>query len=249
MGDRTATLVRVLAGTGLTAGLVAFGLFVTGTGTRAHALLLAPALSRHGVDAMEGSISAEGEVLVDGQPTQVSDCWSVSRSPGEVLHHYEALARSECGTLPFLAEDTPGGGGSLVWVTEDGTRRAVIVRPDSRGGTSYRILETGAPVAQTDAGRSLPGGVTPPAGADVLLSVVSRDGSGTALLRASGPVEGVAARCASALEARGFTVDSPPSGRGGTTLTVSDARGPRGTVVIAQDGDGARVSLTLRRAD
>ncbi len=248
MGDRTATLMRVLAGTGLTAGLVAFGLFVTGTGNRAHALLLAPALSRHGVDALEGSISAEGEVLVDGQPTQVSDCWSVSRSPGEVLRHYEALARSECGTLPFLAEDTPGGGGSIVWVTDDGNRRAVIVRPDARGGTSYRILETGAPSGQ-DAGKALPAGLAPPAGADVLLSVVARDGSGTALLRASGPVEGVAARCASSLEARGFIVDSPASGRAGTTLTVSDARGPRGTVVIAADGDGARVSLTIRRAD
>lgn len=248
MSDRTATLIRVLAGTGLTAGLVAFGLFVTGTGSRAHALLLAPALSRQGVDALEGSISAEGEVLVDGQPTLVSDCWSVSRSPGQVLHHYEALARSECGTLPFLAEDTPGGGGSIVWVTDDGTRRAVLVRPDSRGGTSYRILETGAPTGK-DADKALPGGVATPAGADVLLSVVAKDGSGTALLRASGPVEGVAARCASSLEARGFIVDSPAHGRAGTTLTVSDARGPRGTVVIAADGDGARVSLTIRRAD
>lgn len=243
------SIARLCVGTGLSAGLVAFGLYVTDSGGRARALLpqLRPA-PRGDLQALDGSAANHDEALVDGQPTRVSRCWARGQSPREVLGFYAAQASRDAGTLPYMVQEDPDGGGAVVWITKGGLRRAALVSADPRGGASYRLLETGAPTGEP---RQLPAGMAAPAGCDVALSVIQPDGSGTALLRGAGSTREVAGRCLDALAARGLHAERELApGDGVLTIPLRDANGPRGTLVVSPDngdGAGARASIALRR--
>lgn len=240
---------QLLLGTVLTVALVAFGLAVTGVRVGA---LTTTSRGPSGLRPIPDSDAVHSTVLVDGQPTLVSDC-STKNAPAMVLARYEEKARAEAAAreAPYLLQTDELGGGALLWTAPDGTRRAVMAHADGLGGTRYKLIE--APPPARDARSKLPGGVEAPQGATVAMSVERPGGGGFALLRFAVSPAVAADRCLGALAAQGLTPDptaralSSMTGREGpVTLPLADARGPRGVLVIAADeAGGARASLTL----
>lgn len=242
-----ARVPQIALGLALSAGLVAFGFAVTGTRIGA----LSPAhQGPSGLPPLEGSEAVHSTVLVDGQPTNVSDCSSPS-APGMILARYEAIAQAESGAreAPYLLQTDETGGGALVWTAPDGTRRAVLANRDALGGTRYKLIE--APPPSREVRRKLPGGVEPPTGAEVVLSVERPGGGGFAMMKVGASPVVAADRCLTALAAQGLTPDPTAravlTGEGPITLPLVDATGgTRGVLVVAADeAGGARASLTL----
>lgn len=243
---------QLTVGVALTAGLLAFGFFVTGT--RVDALGGRSAPGATGLQPLPGSEARHSTVLVDGLPTRVSDC-TTSALAGVVLDTYARLAGAESLTTnaPYLVQETPGGG-AVVWSTADGRRRAVILDADPLGGTRYRLLETVAPSSGAPAHRLLPLGMACPQGMDAFLSVERPGGGGYALLSSYGPVATTAERCLEALSRVGMTIDPATralldqSQGGQVTLPLEDGPGGgrRGVLVVTPDGQGgARASISI----
>lgn len=241
---------QIAVGVALTAGLLAFGFFVTGT--RVDALGGRSAPGAIGLQPLPGSEVKHSTVLVDGQPTRVSDC-TTSALAGVVLDKYATLAGAEAQTTnaPYLVQETPGGG-AVLWTTADGRRRAVIIDADPLAGTRYRLLETLPAGPSGPTARRLPRGMDAPLGVSPFLSVERPGGGGYALLSSSGPVATTAELCLQSLSRVGLTVD--PSTRalldqtqsGQVTLPLSDGQGGRGVLVVTPDGQGgSRVSISI----
>src|SRR5690606_1633395 len=156
---------QVLTGVVLSAGLVWFGFLVTGT--RVDALTGGPGPG--GLTPLPGSEATHTTVLLDGQPTLVSDC--TAASPPEVVPEASAdlpAADARRTGLPFIAQRQPDGG-ALVWTAPDGRRRAVLVEADPLGRARYRLLEAALPRGAST--QRLPGGLTTPPGLEVVLSL------------------------------------------------------------------------------
>lgn len=237
---------NVLLGVALSAGLIWFGFLVTGT--RVDALV--GGARPGGLTPLPGSEALHTTVLVDGQPTRVSDC-TLASAPAAVLARYEALAAAESrrSDAPYIKQDAPAlGGGVLLWRAPDGRRRAVFVEADRLGRARYRLLESDPPRAGS---RRLPGGIEAPPGVEVVMSVERPGGGGLALLRTVAPVPAAADRLIGALAREGLTADPAAvallTGDGAVTVPLSDGRGAaRGVLTVSPDGQGgARASLTL----
>ncbi len=237
---------QVLVGSALTAGLIWFGFLVTGT--RVSALTGGPGPG--GLTPLPGSEATHSTVLVDGQPTRMSECLAAS-PPSVVLERYAdlAAAESEAAGVPFIAEDHPGGG-ALVWTAPDGRRRAVVVESDPLGRARYRLIEsdlqTTPPAPRMPRGLSAPGG-----GVDLVMSIERPGGGGFALLRSAASVTATADRCLASLARDGLSVEAAasasPGPDGALALPLHDADGPRGLLTVTPDGQGgARASLTVQ---
>ncbi|MCO5168578.1 MAG: hypothetical protein M9894_19740 [Planctomycetes bacterium] len=236
---------NLLLGAALTAALVWFGFLVTGT--RVDALVGG---RPGGLAPLPGSEATHTTVLVDGQPTRVSDCW-LATPPAGVLARYEALAAAEsrASGAPYVKQEEAAlGGGVLVWRAPDGRRRAVFVEADALGRSRYRLLEADPPRAPT---RRLPRGLEPPPGVEVVLSLERPGGGGFALVRSPAPVPAAADALLRALARDGLTAEPAALAlliaEGTVSLPLQGADGAaRGLLTVGPDGQGgARASLTL----
>ncbi len=206
---------KILLGTALTAGLLALGLTLTGNTARALSLVTQSSYVS-GFHVPSGSSRAVQQSVLNGRPITIQLCAHPGRSPASVLAHYVKVARAETpARLPFLLEEfTGGGGGNVIWTTQDGTRKAVLVSPDPRGGgggAAFRLIaeepQQGQPTQTPPAGEVvLPGGLYAPGGFEISYCLTQRDGTGTAVLQASGSCRDAAAGLLSELERRGFTL-------------------------------------------
>jgi hypothetical protein len=241
---------QIAVGVALTAGLLAFGFFVTGT--RVDALGGRSTPGAIGLQPLPGSQVRHTTLLVDGQPTRVSEC-TTPALVGAVLAKYATLAGTEAAATgaPYLVQESPGAA-AVVWLTADGRRRAVLLDAHPQGGTAYRLLETlAAPTASTTASR-LPRGMDLPRGMTAFLSVERPGGGGFAMLSSSGPVATTAELLLASLARVGLAVD-PSTGSlrhqgpgGQVTLPLDDGQGGRGVLVVTPDGDGgARASISI----
>lgn len=250
---------KFLVGTVLTAGLVALGLAVTGHSARA--LTLVQGSFVEGFHVLDGSSRSVSEVALNGRPTTIQVCYHPSKTPDEILAHYAKVAHGESpANAPYLVEENPDGGGSVIWVTLEGERKAVLVASDPRGGAEFRLIAE-APVegrptreaAPQDA--ILPGGVAAPDGFRLVYCLAERDGTGTAILEAPGEGRDAAAGVLTALSERGFVTrsdlraayaDHTPD----TRLTIPFAHRSGALaghlVVSPNETGGARVCLTVR---
>jgi hypothetical protein len=247
--------LRILAGVAGTTALVVLGLAMSGV--RVHALPRPEVVPTGPLQPMPGSTASHEVVSLDGEPTRVSRCYAASLDPETVLAHYEELAGDDTRPrkIPYLLQEDPAGGGVLAWVAPDGSRRTAFVAKDTRGGTSYRLLEAGAPT-DPDAShdRVLPGGVDVP-GADVCMSVVTADGGGLCLLDLPCSADQAVSRLRSALASRGLLVDAELASALADarpddcprTVPLRDASGAsRGLLVVTPAGGTTRVSLSVR---
>lgn len=243
----TGVVVRILCGAGLTVGLLAFGLELTGKTARARSFL---DLGGPSLAALEGSLSAPAaEMLVDGTPTRLRTC-RTSHPPGTVWERYRELAARESGQRPWVEAGDPEGGGLVAWMDEEGVRKSVRVQRAPCGST-YELLEAAG--EQTE--RRLPADLPVPAGCQVAFSVLRADGTGVGFLVTPTAPDGAARRCLEGLIARGFTVDASAAAaldaledRAGRACVPFAAPGRRGVLVVAPDPAGARLSLAIHPA-
>ncbi len=250
---------KFLLATALTAGLVALGLAVTGHSARA--LTLVQGSFVEGFHVLDGSSRNISEISLNGRPTTIQVCYHPSKTPGEILAHYTRVAHGESpASVPYLVQETPDGDGSVVWVTLEGKRKAVLVTSDPRGGTEFRLIVEapveGRPTRAAAPGDAvLPGGVLAPQGFTLVHCVARRDGTGTAILEASGEGRDAAASLLGALSERGFVAQTDlraiyaqhtPDTR--LTIPFTHRSGTlAGHLVVSPNGTGgARVCLTVR---
>lgn len=233
----------------MTVGLFALGLSVTGSSARALALITPDASG--GLRVPSGATRTSKRVQLNGQPTTVQVCYSPNRSPASILAHYRKIASSETvAGVPYLVEESPDGG-SVVWTTVGGGRKAVIAESDPRGGTSFRLIDEPTP---TKAGKVasttlLPGGLHAPPGYTVGFCVTNPDTTGTAILESHGSPRDVLAGLLPALRSAGFA----PAAQAAATqnnrlhLTFDHASGSlSGLLTASETRTGARICLTVR---
>lgn len=253
MSGRTEQLVRIACGAGLTLGLLAFGLELTGSTARARSFLdlewSGPSLA-----ALEGSSAGRGgEVLVDGVPTRVRTC-ATAELPSQVFARYQDIAADDSGGRPWVEARTEDGGGFLAWVDRQGLRKSVRVER-APCGTTYDLFEADPlPEDAPQPPQRLPADLPVPAGCEVVFSVVRPDGTGVGFLLTRGPGDGAARRCVEALGAQGFVVDQGAVGalegradEGRLTIPFA-APGRRGLLTVAPAELGARLSLAIHPA-
>ena len=264
--ERSQRAQRVLLGAGLTAGLLALGFYVTGASPARAWSRLAPPAAPGGFVVIDGSQQGYQEVTLNGRPTRVLVCTHPGKSPREVLKHYARVAAAETPPkIPFVAEEADDGG-SLVWVTPDGTRKAVLVGPIPGGvGSVFRLISVEGPSLQTGQpvpsrapppgeATLLPGGAIAPPGFRVGFCLTRPDGSGSAVLEARGACRDVAARLLDELERVGFSVEEQAAQalRAATPdtrllLPLRHRSGSSsGHLAVSPSEDGARASLSVR---
>ena len=235
-----------IAGAGLSLGLLALGVCLSGNSARALSYAGEPA-GPAGLQALPGSVSRGGELSIGGAPTRVRSC-RTHEPPGAVLARYRALASAESGALPWVESDAPDGG-LVAWVSPDGLRKAVQVVALPGGGAAYELLESDPPSARGE--DRLPADLPLPYGCRLAFSAVRPDGTGTALLLAAGTPAFALGACLDALRARGFEVDERTAAaldEPGALHTVPfRAPGRSGLLTVAPAEGGARVSLTIQR--
>jgi hypothetical protein len=258
---------RVVLGASITAGLIALGLYVSGASPARAWSRLSPQPPLAGLVALPGSRHGDQEVVLNGRPTPVRVCWHPSRAPREVLAHYAKVAAGETAAgVPYVLAEAEHGG-SVLWVTPEGTRKAVLVDAAPEGGTVFRLiaeegasLRAGQPVPAFGPKPAkevlLPGGAAAPPGVRVGFCVVNPDGSGTATLDANGAPRDVAARVLAELERVGFSVagDDPEarllSEALPQTRTILPLRHRSGTLSghlsVSPHEAGVRAALTIR---
>jgi hypothetical protein len=264
--SRAGAAGRVLGAAGLSAGLIAFGLVVSGNTARARELYVRATAPATGVEPVPGSRARPArEVLIDGVPTRVVSCEHAGRSPDSVRRSFEEQAARESisGDLhfPYMSAADRHGEGFVVWTdARTGRRRGAIVRAGARGGAEYVLIDGDSklePAARADRaalnGPALVGGVEAPGGACPILTVDEGRG-GLALVEVPGTPSGVAARVVDALAAKGFTIDVDAAresgGRNGRMNIPFEKQGVRGLAVIAPlDGTRSRVSYMVRALD
>jgi hypothetical protein len=254
-------LQRVAVGVTLTVGLVAIGLVVTGGHARALSLLDPSGAGEGSISVLPSTrVERSQEVLIDGQPTKVQDCW-VQQPPARVLDHYRGIAydQSHPHDIPYLLHEDGRGGGLLVWVDpEQDLRKAVTVEADPRGGTRYRLLETSTsldPEAGEQRGR-LPADLPVPESSQTLFTVREDETRGMALLRAPGDPSSVAEQFVARLRDEGYQIDPIAAevlgqGAGEDRVAVPfHAAGwggeRQGILVVTRDGVTSRVQLQVR---
>lgn len=247
-------VARIASGVGLTVGLLALGLGLTGTTARARSFLDlgGPAA----LTALAGSsTSPSAELTIDGTPTRVRSCLS-PEGPRVVFEHYRQVAAREAGDEPWVEARDPDGGGLITWLAPEGLRKSVRVEREPRGGARYELMEAdpAAPGA-----RRLPCDLPVPALCQVAFSVVRQDGTGMALLLARSSPDAAARSCLETLAAQGFSLDpaaaaaldglARDSGEGDLPLCLPfGAPGRRGLLVVSPADGGARVSLAIHPA-
>lgn len=217
---------------------------VTGQSVRARSWLEGPPAN---LPALPGSeaLGSSSQISLDGRATQCA-AYRTRGSVDSVLRHFRALAEKQTQPeAPYLEAVQPGGA-TLVWVDSGNQRRGVIIEEDVRGGARYKLL-WGPPPSSTPGQRpSLPLGLTPPVGCDVVSSALSADG-GTSLLTATGEPSTVARRFVGPLRQAGFNLDTelPETPR----RVAFSFRSPThaGLLVAAADRGGqVRVSLSIQ---
>lgn len=199
-----------------------------------------------GVEPVAGSEVRWERVLLDGRPTDVRSCrapgWTVER----LLGHYEALAAEQSPpTAPYLVEESAAGG-TVLWLGDDGRRRAVIVEEAEDGEPRYRLLVDARAPGPGAEGEPLPGGLD--YGLPVAFSYGRQDGTGLVLLRADTGPGAATDALARRLEAAGYALqerEADPDGR--VHARLRHAAGRLDALVVATpDAQGARVCLSIR---
>ncbi len=248
---------QLLVGAALSAGLVAFGLAITGSSARALSLVT-PTLSDGGFFVPSGSRSSVQQISLNGEPTTVQLCNHPTRSARSVLDAYRKVAADETlAKIPYLLEETADGGGTLVWATPEGVRKSVTVTPGLRGGSEFRLItersprSLGTPLPRTTI---LPGGIQAPPGYQLGFCATAPDGSGTAILNAPGTCRDVAAGLLRELRSARFGTDSRQladyenSKNTRLTLPFEHASGTlTGHLIVTPTPTGSRACLTVRR--
>lgn len=244
-------LIRTACGAGLTVGLLAFGLELTGSTARARSFLDLD-LGGPSLAALDGSSTGRsGEVIVDGTPTRVRHCASQD-PPSVVFSRYQELAAADAAGRPWVEARDEDGGGFLGWVDGEGLRKSVRVER-APCGSRYELyeadplVEDGPPVQ-----RRLPADLPVPAGCQVAFSVVREDGTGVGFLLTSAGGDGAARRCLEALRAQGFAIDEGAANAlqelqrpGGRVCIPFGAPGRRGLLTVAPAPVGSRISLAI----
>jgi hypothetical protein len=248
---------RIAGGICLTVGLVALGLWLSGSGARALAYMQ-PALDGIGeVKALSGSNLGQAQrVRLNGRQMRVLECTS-PKTPAQILDHYcEVADRQTAPDVPFLLQ-RGGEGGMILWVSPQGDARAVCVEANPLGGARYRIIidPSGEALSRAQPGAVLAGGLRAEDlnEFEVQSSVAGEDGSGMLILTKPGSVRGAANRLLAPLEARGYSCDRRALAAYEATtsmvvIPLSHPSGLQGTLSIkaAPEGGGkARASLTL----
>jgi hypothetical protein len=186
------------------------------------------------------------QLSLDGQTTRCATYDAPGRTVQSLLEHFRELAASQTpDDSPYLEAVQPGGA-TLVWVDSGLQRRGVILDEGPQGDARYRLLWSGPPTP--DAKPSLPLGIAPPVGCDVVTSALSPDG-GTALLATVGEPSTAAHRVARSLEASGFTLETElPEDPRRVAFSFRSPTHAGLCVAAAGERGQVRVSLSLRPA-
>jgi hypothetical protein len=249
---------QLLVGAGLTLGLVALGLYVTGNSARALSLVT-PASKDGGFFVPRGSSGVVQTVILNGKPATVQLCRHPTRTPKSVLDAYRDVAANETlANVPYAIDETADGG-TLVWATPDGSRKAVVVTPHPAGGSEFRLISEPTPstVGQVlPQSTTLPGGIQAPPGFQVGFCVTQPGGTGSAMLEAPGTCREVAAGLLS--ELRGARFDTQRADAEANALNTQNTRrlvlpfehasgALAGHLIVTPTRQGARACLTVRR--
>lgn len=234
-----------IAGAGLSLGLLGLGVCLSGNSARALSFATEPE-GPAGLQALPGSVSRTGELSIDGTPTRIRAC-RTGEPTSSVLERYQALAAAESQDRPWVESDDEAGG-YVAWVSPDGLRKAVKVTSLPGGGCEYELLEADAPGTRS---QRLPADLPLPSGCRIAFSLVRADGTGTALLLASGTPAFAIGTCLDTLRAQGFQVDE----RAAAALEAEDgprtvpfsAPDRRGLLMATPTPGGARISLSIHQ--
>lgn len=215
---------------------------VTGQSVRARSWLDGPPAN---LPALAGSeaLGSSAQISLDGRATQCA-AYRTRDGVNSVLRHFRALAEKQTQPeTPYLEAVQPGGA-TLVWVDSGNQRRGVIIEEDVRGGARYTLL-WGPPPSSTPGQQrpTLPLGLTPPSGCDVVSSALSAHG-GTSLLAATGEPSSVARRFVGPLRQAGFTLDTelPETPR---RVAFSFRSPTHAGLLVAAAGRGGQVRVSL----